>query len=180
MLSVTTDVLGIGTYSKGAFMQGSALLVLLYFSSSCTLPDMPFFCRRGTANTNLLRSDGPAAPDSFPAFCDYTARCSRSSRRHWLKCHACSCSMKPFPSLPLPTPDTVLQHSASELFRFLDESSPCPSHAFFFNLTAFFLLLRIMTIPRKLPTTAQPRRIRMTGMRIAQTRGGKRDCRGWS
>jgi hypothetical protein len=39
---------------------------------------------------------------------------------------------------------------------------------------AFFLLLRIMTMPMKEPTTAEPRRMRMTGMRMAQTRGGKR------
>ncbi|KAK4224143.1 putative pre-mRNA-splicing factor cwc-22 [Podospora fimiseda] len=38
---------------------------------------------------------------------------------------------------------------------------------------AFFLLLRIMTTERKEPTTAEPRRTRMTGIRIAQTLG---DC----
>jgi hypothetical protein len=32
-----------------------------------------------------------------------------------------------------------------------------------------------MTTLKKLPTTAPPRRRRMTGMRMAQTRGGKRD-----
>lgn len=31
----------------------------------------------------------------------------------------------------------------------------------------------------KVPTTAEPRSVRKTGMRIAQTRGGKRSCRGW-
>jgi hypothetical protein len=46
-------------------------------------------------------------------------------------------------------------------------------------LAAFFLLLRIMTTLRKEPTTAQPRRMRMMGMRIAQTRGGKKFWRGW-
>lgn len=45
---------------------------------------------------------------------------------------------------------------------------------------AFFLLLRIMTTPRKEPTTAEARRMRMTGMRTAQTRGGKKFWRGWS
>lgn len=39
---------------------------------------------------------------------------------------------------------------------------------------AFFLLLRIITSPRKVPTTADPSSVKMTGMRIAQTRGGKR------
>lgn len=47
-------------------------------------------------------------------------------------------------------------------------------------LAAFFLLLRIMTTPRKEPTTAEARRMRMTGMRTAQTRGGKKFWRGWS
>jgi hypothetical protein len=53
--------------------------------------------------------------------------------------------------------------------------------AFFcFALSAFLRLLRIMTTERKLPTTVVKRTMRITGMRIAQTRGGKRDCRGWS
>jgi hypothetical protein len=43
---------------------------------------------------------------------------------------------------------------------------------------AFFLLLRIMTTLRNDPTTAEPRRMRMTGMRMAQTRGGKKFWRG--
>ena len=47
-------------------------------------------------------------------------------------------------------------------------------------LAAFFLLLRIMTTPRKEPTTAEARRMRMTGIRTAQTRGGKKFWRGWS
>jgi hypothetical protein len=47
-------------------------------------------------------------------------------------------------------------------------------------LAAFLRLLRIMTTLRKEPTTAQPSRIRITGMRIAQTRGGKKAWRGWS
>lgn len=45
--------------------------------------------------------------------------------------------------------------------------------AAFLALSAFFLLLLIMTTLRKLPTTAPPTRRRMTGMRMAQTRGGK-------
>lgn len=53
-------------------------------------------------------------------------------------------------------------------------------YAFFLDFNAFFLLLRIMTMPKKEPTTAEPRRMRMTGMRIAQTRGGKKWWRGWS
>lgn len=52
-----------------------------------------------------------------------------------------------------------------------------PADAFAF--AAFSLLLLIITTLRKLPTTAEPRSIRMTGMRMAQTRGGKRSCRGW-
>jgi hypothetical protein len=42
-------------------------------------------------------------------------------------------------------------------------------------LAAFLRLLRTMTTLRKLPTTAPPSSSRMTGMRMAQTRGGKRD-----
>lgn len=49
-----------------------------------------------------------------------------------------------------------------------------------FALAAFFLLLRIMTMLRNDPTTADPSRMRMTGMRIAHTRGGKKFCSGWS
>lgn len=58
-----------------------------------------------------------------------------------------------------------------------------PPYDFFFAaaalaLAAFFLLLLIMTTPRKEPTTAEARRMRMTGMRTAQTRGGKKFWRG--
>lgn len=66
------------------------------------------------------------------------------------------------------------------------ENTPVPSasHAFpgnhhcpfaFAALAALFLLLLTITTLKKLPTTAPPRRRRMTGMRMAQTRGGKRD-----
>lgn len=48
--------------------------------------------------------------------------------------------------------------------------------AFFaFAFAAFFLLLRIMTTLKNDPTTAEPSKMRMTGIRIAQTRGGKRE-----
>ena len=46
-------------------------------------------------------------------------------------------------------------------------------------LAAFFLLLLIMTMLKKDPTTAEPSKVRMTGIRIAQTRGGKRLWSGW-
>lgn len=36
-----------------------------------------------------------------------------------------------------------------------------------------------MTTLKKLPTTAMPTRMRITGIRIAQTRGGKRSWSGW-
>lgn len=45
-------------------------------------------------------------------------------------------------------------------------------------LAAFFLLLLIITMPMNVPTTAEPTRVRMTGMRMAQTRGGKMSWRG--
>ena len=53
--------------------------------------------------------------------------------------------------------------------------SQAANHLLFaaFAFAAFFLLLLIMTIAKKLPTTADPSSVRMTGMRIAQTRGGK-------
>lgn len=41
-------------------------------------------------------------------------------------------------------------------------------------LAAFFLLLLIITMLRKDPTTAEPSKVRMTGIRMAHTRGGKR------
>lgn len=43
------------------------------------------------------------------------------------------------------------------------------------SFAAFFRLLLIMTMARKLPTTALPRSVRMTGIRMAQTRGGNSD-----
>ena len=41
-------------------------------------------------------------------------------------------------------------------------------------LAAFFLLLLIITMARNVPTTADASKVRMTGMRMAHTRGGKR------
>jgi len=56
-------------------------------------------------------------------------------------------------------------------------------YALFFSpivFAAFFRLLRIITTLRNVPTTAEPSRIKMTGMRMAHTRGRKRECREWS
>jgi len=50
---------------------------------------------------------------------------------------------------------------------------------FAFAFKAFRLLLRIMTTERKEPTTVVKKMMRMTGMRMAQTRGGKRECEKW-
>jgi len=47
-------------------------------------------------------------------------------------------------------------------------------------LSAFFRLLLIITTERKLPTTVVPKMRRMTGMRMAQTRGRKSEWRMWS
>ena len=58
-------------------------------------------------------------------------------------------------------------------------------HAFFLPfstaclLAAFLRLLLIMTTLRKLPTTAEPNNIKITGMRIAHTLGGKKSWSGW-
>ena len=55
-----------------------------------------------------------------------------------------------------------------------------PLHAFFFPaaapfaFAAFLRLLLIMTTLKKLPTTAEPSNNRMTGIRMAQTRGRKK------
>lgn len=64
------------------------------------------------------------------------------------------------------------------LNRFIQQTNfTVNPYAFFFPaaalaLAAFFLLLRTITTPRKLPTTADPRRMSIKGMRIAHTRGG--------
>lgn len=73
-------------------------------------------------------------------------------------------------------------HTKPELVCFRRDTSY--AHAFFFvaafALAAVLRLLRIMTMLKKEPTMAEPRRRRMTGMRIAQTRGRKKFCKGWS
>jgi hypothetical protein len=59
---------------------------------------------------------------------------------------------------------------------------PTIAQVFFFAalaLAAFFLLLLIITMPMKVPTTAEASRIRITGMRMAQTGGGNSSWRGW-
>lgn len=61
-------------------------------------------------------------------------------------------------------------------------NTPDMTQAFFPAFAAaifarFFCPLLIITMLRKVPTTALPTRRRITGIRIAQTRGGKRACR---
>lgn len=64
------------------------------------------------------------------------------------------------------------QHQSHQPFARVDSI-----YAFFFRaafaLAAFFLLLLIITTLKKDPTTAEANRIRITGILIAQTRGGK-------
>ena len=80
----------------------------------------------------------------------------------------------PTPLHPNPTqPNTA--HGAREK---ADQAFFLPAAAA--ALAAFLRLLRIMTTLRKEPTTAQPSSTRITGRRIAQTRGGKKFWRGWS
>lgn len=43
---------------------------------------------------------------------------------------------------------------------------------------ALFRLLLIITMPKKEPTTADPRSVKITGIRIAHTLGGNSDCNG--
>lgn len=56
------------------------------------------------------------------------------------------------------------------------------SHAFLAccAFSAFLRLLRIITSDKNDPTTAIPNKIKITGIRIAQTRGGKREWSAWS
>lgn len=79
-----------------------------------------------------------------------------------------------------PTPDAPGHTSPPFL---LQSPHMVAAQVFFFAaalaLAAFFLLLLIITIPINVPTTAEARRVRKTGMRIAQTRGGKRSWSGW-
>jgi hypothetical protein len=69
------------------------------------------------------------------------------------------------------------EHTIALLQATQSQNPHCPFA--FAALAALFLLLLIMTTLKKLPTTAPPRRRRMTGMRMAQTRGGKRDWMKW-
>jgi hypothetical protein len=79
---------------------------------------------------------------------------------------------------------TCLQISWSMMSTGRHSLSSPNRYAFFFPaafaFAALFLLLRIITTLKKEPTTADPKRMRITGIRIAQTRGGKTFCRGWS
>jgi hypothetical protein len=68
--------------------------------------------------------------------------------------------------MSFPAPNSNADHAVQTYFDLLA--------AAFCAFNAFLRLLRIMTTLRKLPTTAPPRRIRMTGIRMAHTRGGKR------
>ena len=82
---------------------------------------------------------------------------------------------------PLARRRFLSRHSHSRGFPILSRSTLF--HFFLMvalALAAFLRLLRIMTTLRKEPTTAQPSRIRMTGIRMAQARGGKKACSGWS
>jgi hypothetical protein len=65
--------------------------------------------------------------------------------------------------------------SSQEPLPFVDYALFFPAA---FAFAALFLLLRIITTLKKEPTTAEPKRMRITGIRIAQTRGGKKFCRG--
>jgi len=78
--------------------------------------------------------------------------------------------MRSLASTPSPTQD----HDSER--RAYSDLTDC---VFAFAFAAFLRLLCIMTMLKKLPTTAPPNRSSMTGMRIAQTRGGKSDCKGW-
>lgn len=60
----------------------------------------------------------------------------------------------------------------------------CIRYEVFFVLAArafaaFFRLLLIMTMLKNDPTTAEPSSVNITGILIAQTRGGNRSCSGW-
>ena len=115
---------------------------------------------------------GSGSVDGSTAGCCLTAPQSdnptAARRYHW-------CHRNPtFADMTKHAPYAVVVHRRP--FQKLSVSS---SRAHFVFLAAraladFFLLLLIITMARKVPTTAEPRRVRMTGIRIAQTRGGKR------
>ena len=80
-------------------------------------------------------------------------------------------------------PATTNEYTSSSLFwRLLLTHYRC--FFAFYVVLAFFALFfafdRIMTMLRKLPTTATPRRTIITGILIAQTRGRKKSWSGWS
>lgn len=83
------------------------------------------------------------------------------------------------PTLPVPFPSPpASQARRSHAFFLLAADADADAAAAALALAAFFLLLRIMTTLRKEPTTAEPSSSRITGMRTAQTRGGKKFCSG--
>lgn len=94
-------------------------------------------------------------------------------------------SLQSFSSLKLVAPSQSSDGGLSLIADVHVARPNAPVHLFFFAaaalaLAAFFLLLLIITMPKKEPTTAEPSNVRITGIRMAQTRGGKRLWSGWS
>ena len=117
----------------------------------------------------------------FP-FCISVSRCHRIAAAEYpagcgLFSFVC---LRPHPSsCPLVATERSAKNARSSAYARLSG----PVYAFFLvaaalALAAFFWLLRIMTMLRNVPTTAEPSSRRTTGMRIAQTRGRKKFCSG--
>lgn len=115
--------------------------------------------------------------------CDITREGSKKRKRIYISWILIPRSRSPL-SLPLDGPSVFPHHLDPPAL--LPDRLPTFQPFFFpaaaaaaFPFAVFFRWLWIMTMLRKLPTTATPNRMRITGMRIAQTRGGKRSCSGW-
>lgn len=97
-----------------------------------------------------------------------TNRCLKSSSSRLRYQHALTCPLHVCAALPHQD-DTYFNVEYSYAFFLLAA----------FAFATFFRLLLIITTLKNDPTTAEPSSVRITGMRIAHTRGGKRLCRGW-
>ena len=87
------------------------------------------------------------------------------------------CNRFSYPSSTLSRPHPRFPHLHSCINWQIPHAFFLPPSTFAF-FAAFFRLLLIMTTLKNEPTTALPKRMRITGMRIAHTLGGKRSWRG--
>lgn len=100
----------------------------------------------------------------------------------WRESVGIKCTCKYFSTSPFPFQSKKCDLSQGK-FKQAPQTPGSQAQVFFllaaaFALAAFFRLLRIMTMLRKEPTTIEPSSKMITGIRIAQTRGGNRSCSG--